>query len=104
MGTRRTTLVASGLLAVLVVGTPLTALARTAAEPGGEVVREFTPPPVPMPHVRHRGPRPVPIPEVEPRSRPVPMPRLGERGPDLLLVPGSPDRPGGAHTPGTMGR
>lgn len=93
MRTRRTTLVASGLLAGLVVGAPLPALAHVAAEPGGVVVREVTPPPVPVPHVRNRGPRPVPIPEVEPRDRPVPMPRVGERGPDLLLVPGLPDRP-----------
>jgi hypothetical protein len=90
---RRTTAIASGLLAALVVGAPLPALAYVAAEPGGVDVREVTSPPVPMPHVRHRGPRPVPIPEVEPRDRPVPMPRVGERGPDLLLMPGSPDRP-----------
>lgn len=104
MRTRRTTLVASGLLAALVVGTPLPVLAHVAAEPGGVNVSVDTQPPVPMPHVRHRGPRPVPIPEVEPRDRPVPMPRVGERGPDLLLVPGSPERPGGAQPPGTMGR
>lgn len=93
MRTRRTTLVASGLLAALVVGTPLPALAHVAAEPGGPVVREVTPPAVPIPHVRHRGPRPVPIPEVEPRDRPVPMPRVGERSSGPLLVPGAPDRP-----------